>query len=45
MMEMLMAVTEDLEKARDHNWILEEELARAKELVAIMVNMGHNTIT
>ena len=38
-----MAVTEDLEKARDHNWILEEELARAKELAAIMANMGQGT--
>ena len=40
--EWLLTATKELEKARNKIQSLEEELARAKELVAIMVNTGHN---
>ena len=39
----MFAATEELEKALNQIRSLEEELARAKELEAIMKNMGHNT--
>ena len=41
--EWLLTATKELEKARNKIQSLEEELARAKELVAIMVNMGQST--
>mgnify|MGYP000173227897 CR=1 FL=1 len=37
------ATNEELEKAWNQIWILEEELEKAKELAAIMANSGQST--